>query len=119
MRSKLSRLVRPVTRLSTAATLLCAMAGLGKAATCSQIVELTAHPHADALAIEYAVEGKAWLIDPGTFTYTGDADLRDQFRSTKAHNTVTVDGQPQSVPAGPFGWKHIAKSSPKQFITEE
>lgn len=78
-----------------------------------------AHAHADALAIEYAVEGKTWLVDPGTFTYTGDARLRDQFRSTEAHNTMTVDGQPQSVPAGPFGWKHIAQSNPKQFITGE
>jgi uncharacterized heparinase superfamily protein len=77
-----------------------------------------AHAHADALAIEYAVEGKTWLVDPGTFTYTGDATLRDQFRSTEAHNTMTVDGQPQSVPAGPFGWKHIAQSHLKRFITE-
>jgi heparinase II/III-like protein len=78
-----------------------------------------AHAHADALSIEYAAKGKSWLVDPGTFTYTGDAGLRDQFRSTEAHNTITVDGQPQSVPAGPFGWKHIAQSSPKRFITDK
>ena len=78
-----------------------------------------AHAHADSLTIEYAIEGKTWLVDPGTFNYTGDAGLRDQFRSTQAHNTVIVDGQPQSVPAGPFGWKHIAQSQPKQFITDE
>jgi hypothetical protein len=75
-----------------------------------------AHAHADALAFEYASEGKTWLVDPGTFTYTGDANLRNQFRATEAHNTATVDDQPQSVPAGPFGWEHIARSSAKEFI---
>jgi len=75
-----------------------------------------AHAHADALAFEYAAEGKTWLVDPGTFTYTGDEHLRNQFRSTEAHNTVTVDDQSQSVPAGPFGWEHIARSNAKEFI---
>lgn len=77
-----------------------------------------AHGHADALAFEYALDGKTWLVDPGTFTYTGDASLRDQFRSSEAHNTATVDDQPQSVPAGPFGWEHIARSNANEFISD-
>jgi uncharacterized heparinase superfamily protein len=80
--------------------------------------ESSAHAHADALALEFAAEGKTWLIDPGTFTYTGDAALRDQFRTSKAHNTATVDGQPQSVPSGPFGWTQIAQPSVHQFTVE-
>ncbi len=74
------------------------------------------HAHADALAFEFAACGKAWLVDPGTFTYTGDAGLRDWFRSTEAHNTVTVDGEPQSIPAGPFSWNHIANAKAREFI---
>jgi uncharacterized heparinase superfamily protein len=77
------------------------------------------HAHADALAFEYAAEGGTWLVDPGTFTYTGDARLRDAFRTTEAHNTATVDGQPQSVPAGSFAWKHIARSNTKEVIAEK
>jgi len=77
------------------------------------------HAHADALAFEYAAEGRTWLVDPGTFTYTGDASLRNVFRTTEAHNTATVDGQRQSVPAGPFAWKHIARSNTKEFIAEK
>lgn len=76
-----------------------------------------AHAHADALAFEYAAEGRSWLIDPGTFTYTGDASLRDHFRASSAHNTVTVDGLPQSVPAGPFAWESAAASNLKAFIS--
>ncbi|HEY7547534.1 MAG TPA: alginate lyase family protein, partial [Blastocatellia bacterium] len=75
-----------------------------------------AHAHADALAIEFAALGKNWLIDPGTYTYTADAQMRDRFRSTEAHNTVTVDDQPQSIPAGPFSWSHVASASMKEFI---
>ncbi len=77
------------------------------------------HAHADALAFEYAGHGKSWVVDPGTFTYTGDASLRDDFRTTEAHNTVTVDGRPQSVPAGPFAWNHIAQADTKEFIADE
>ena len=37
--------------------------------------------------------------------------MRDWFRSTAAHNTVTVDGQQQSTTAGPFAWQHVAEST--------
>jgi len=67
------------------------------------------HAHADALAIEVAALGTTVLIDPGTCTYTGSAVLRDLFRSTAMHNSVTIDGLSSSVPAGPFKWKHVAK----------
>ena len=78
-----------------------------------------AHAHADALAFEYAAEGRTWLVDPGTYTYTGDASLRDQFRTSSAHNTVTVDELSQSAPSGPFAWELAAESHVAVFITDE
>ena len=69
-----------------------------------------AHSHADALSFEFSAIGQNWIIDPGTFTYTGDRDLRNWFRSTEAHNTVTIDGISQSVEAGPFSWEQSANS---------
>jgi len=63
------------------------------------------HAHADALAIELAAQGQTILVDPGTFTYTGDRQMRDWFRSSIAHNTVTIDRQSSSLAAGPFSWK--------------
>ncbi len=77
------------------------------------------HAHADALSFEFAAGGVSWLVDPGTYTYTGDTNARDEFRSTSAHNTVEVDGQSQSITAGPFSWKHIARAHPSEFISEE
>lgn len=63
------------------------------------------HAHADALAIELAANGRTLLVDPGTFTYTGGKEMRDWFRSSMAHNTVTVDRQSSSTPADTFSWK--------------
>jgi hypothetical protein len=74
------------------------------------------HAHADALSFEFAALGKTWLVDPGTFTYTGDSRARDEFRATEAHNTITVDGRSQSLPAGTFSWSHIAGASASGFI---
>jgi hypothetical protein len=65
------------------------------------------HAHADALAIDLAANGRTLLVDPGTFTYTGTKEMRDWFRSSAAHNTLTVDRQSSSISAGPFSWKTI------------
>jgi glycosyltransferase involved in cell wall biosynthesis len=75
------------------------------------------HSHADALAIEVAAGGRPALVDPGTYTYTGSRELRDRFRSTPAHNTVTVDGQSSSEPGGPFSWQHIAECTARNWIS--
>lgn len=77
------------------------------------------HAHADALSINLAARGRTLLIDPGTYTYTGSRELRDYFRGTAAHNTLTVDGEHQSVPAGPFSWAHIAQATPRAWTTRE
>ena len=77
------------------------------------------HAHADALALEFAAGGVQWLTDSGTLTYTGKAEWRNYFRSTAAHNTAEVDGQPQSVPDGPFSWSHVAESKLGEQIATE
>jgi len=62
------------------------------------------HGHADLLSVQCAVSGEPYLIDSGTFCYTGDPASRDYFRSTAAHSTVVIDGGCQASPAGPFSW---------------
>jgi hypothetical protein len=66
------------------------------------------HAHADALSLILSVHGRPLLIDPGTATYTTEPSLRDRFRSTAMHNTVVVDGRPQSEPSSPFQWRSTA-----------
>jgi hypothetical protein len=63
------------------------------------------HAHADALSCTLTVAGRPFLVDPGTATYTMDAELRDRFRSSMMHNTVAIGDRSQSEPAGAFHWR--------------
>src|SRR5262245_35920588 len=74
------------------------------------------HSHSDALSIEFASGGVTWMVDPGTYVYAADPKTRDEFRSTAAHNTVTVDDQPQSVASTSFSWRTAAKCRLHEFV---
>lgn len=63
-----------------------------------------AHGHADALSILVRVNGRLILTDPGTGTYFGSAEIRDQLRQSAAHNTITVDDFGQADIFGTFKW---------------
>jgi hypothetical protein len=73
-------------------------------------LSIAAHGHADALAFTLSAGGLEWLVDPGTFAYHTQKRWRDHFRSTAAHNTVTVDGRDQSQIGGNFMWLHKAQA---------
>lgn len=86
---------------------------------CGQLGALTgAHGHADALSIELAIRGKTLLVDSGTYTYHESKELRDYFRSSSAHNTVTVDGLSSSETASTFSWKSRAEARSHQWIAK-
>jgi len=77
------------------------------------------HAHADALSVCLQSEGAHLLIDSGTSEYVGPASVRDLFRSTGMHNTLRVNGEDQSEPAGPFSWKHPVRAFAEQWIRGE
>jgi hypothetical protein len=70
---------------------------------------IAGHAHADALAVEVRIDGVDILADPGTYCYHGEPEWRAYFRSTRAHNTLEVNGMSSSVEAGPFLWTKHAK----------
>lgn len=72
---------------------------------------LAAHGHADALSVQLYVDGRAVLVDPGTYVYNGNRAMRDLFRSTAMHNAVCVGGKNQSEDLGPFLWGRKASVS--------
>ena len=71
-------------------------------------LSIAAHGHADALSFTLNIGGDPVIVDPGTGSYHADPASRAYFRSTRAHNTVTVDELDQSEPGGVFLWTHHA-----------
>jgi hypothetical protein len=65
------------------------------------------HGHADALSIRFSLDGRRFLVDPGTYCYVSDGGERDLFRGTGAHNTLRVDQLDQAVADGPFAWRSV------------
>jgi hypothetical protein len=62
------------------------------------------HGHADALSILLDWRDRPFLVDPGTYRYNGVPQWRRYFKSTRAHNTVTIDGEDQAVQKTGFVW---------------
>jgi Heparinase II/III-like protein/Heparinase II/III N-terminus len=73
-------------------------------------LSLAAHGHADALSFILNVGDREILVDPGTYAYHTEPEWRSYFRSTRAHNTVSIDGEDQSVQAGNFMWTSHARA---------
>lgn len=51
------------------------------------------HGHNDLLSLEAVLAGERLISDCGAFQYTADYIERNNFRSTKYHNTPMVDGE--------------------------
>ena len=80
-------------------------------------LSIAAHGHADCLSLCVSHRGRWILVDPGTYCYHRDALWRDHFRSTPAHNTVSVDGLSQSKTLGPFMWGRRAHAEQIAWVT--
>ena len=62
------------------------------------------HGHADGLSIIVSFKNKPFLVDCGTMRYNGAPDVRNYFRGTLAHNTLTIGGQSQAKVLDTFKW---------------
>lgn len=62
---------------------------------------LPGHAHADTLSFELSLFGQRFIVDSGTSCY-GTGSERQRQRSTKAHNTVEIDGNSSSEMWGGF-----------------
>lgn len=76
------------------------------------------HAHADVLAIDLAVGGHTMLADAGTYTYHATKELRDYFRSSEAHNTLTIDEKSSSETGEKFSWKTKAEAKINSWISQ-
>jgi hypothetical protein len=80
------------------------------------------HGHADALSVTLFKDGNAIFVDPGTYRYNGVPEWRRYFKGTRAHNTVTIDGQDQAlqetgfISSHPFHTKILKSCEQKDFF---
>jgi hypothetical protein len=73
-------------------------------------LSIAAHGHADTLSIWLSVGSQPVIVDAGTYLYHSNRDLRDLFRDTAVHNTLSLDGIGSSRPSGPFNWDSKANA---------
>jgi len=71
------------------------------------------HKHNDLLSFELHHRGVAWIVDPGSFVYTSDADARNRFRSTAMHNTMMVDEVEQNEFRPDWLFRMFEKATPE------
>jgi hypothetical protein len=69
------------------------------------------HGHADALAFDLYAYGRSLLTDCGTYSYHVGRDWRNYFRGTRAHNTIVIDGEDQSILVGSRRVDRVAQAT--------
>ncbi len=74
---------------------------------------LPAHAHADIFSYELSAGGNLFIVDTGVYEYEA-GDMRDHVRSSKAHNTVCVDGVDQAECWDSF---RVARRSPPLSVS--
>ena len=77
------------------------------------------HKHNDLLGFEYHVAGVPVIVDPGSYVYTSDPDARNLFRSTRSHNTLSVDGQEQNEFKPGVAVPDVRKAAPEHLALVE
>ena len=69
------------------------------------------HSHNDQLSIELNVCGEDFFVDTGTGVYTADKNIRNLFRSTEMHNTVSI----QNIEQNKFETNELFKMQEETF----
>jgi hypothetical protein len=57
---------------------------------------LGGHAHNDSLSFELNLRGKDFFVDGGSYLYTAAPEIRNAFRSTRAHNTLSWNSREQN-----------------------
>ena len=76
----------------------------------------SSHAHDDILSPVFNFDKKNFLIDPGTYVYNGDSNIRDIYRIASAHNGVII-GHKQPVTKKSFGWLTTRSYAPIELFT--
>ncbi len=75
----------------------------------------SSHDHSDISNIIYFFRGIPILIDSGTYMYNIDQTKRNHYRSSKAHNVVSINSKNQAKIEGIWEWSNLP-SIRRKFI---
>lgn len=67
------------------------------------------HGHSDLLSFELFLNNIKIITDSGSYRYNGDPELRKYFRSSLAHNTLTIDNKDFAKQITKFKWLNNPK----------
>jgi hypothetical protein len=82
-------------------------------------VGLGGHAHNDQLSVELNIDGADLLYDPGSYLYTPFPEIRNKYRSVKAHFSPHVNGlEPCSLQEGIFLLTNSANATCRYFGDE-
>lgn len=75
------------------------------------------HAHNDKLSFELTISDESIVLDPGTYIYTPNPDMRNKFRSIYAHNSIiTESGEQNNWKPGRFGLFNMDENSKCRVI---
>lgn len=77
------------------------------------------HKHNDQLSFEFHHGGRPLIVDPGSYVYTSDFDTRNRFRSSRYHNTVTVDDVEQNEMRPEWIFRMFESGTPEHLHFED
>lgn len=78
-----------------------------------------AHSHSDITNFIFSSQGKDVIIDSGTYQYNKSWSERNLFRSSKAHNILTIDNLNQAKITNWFSWEKKPRIKSKINISGE
>ena len=73
------------------------------------------HKHNDLLSFEFHAEGGPWIVDPGSYVYTGDPEARNLHRSTAFHSTLQLGDLEQAEIRPDWLFRILSLSHPEHL----
>ena len=81
--------------------------------------QLASHSHSSITSFVYSYKGNDIIIDSGTYSYNKSWKERVYFKSSKAHNVLTINNKNQAKITSWFAWINKPKIKRKIEINED